>query len=465
MLGEGKGNAKGRISKDFDMRSGIVHNKAHKSASILFFLGMIAFKFAFDLGYIWLSSQDKISFPIQFSLCKYFFSTVICLICFFVIRHENHRASSFFLYFMFLFQIVPISTVYAMADKSTAYYSVLSISFVLCCLIVGNTYSDVKVSRSVILSKTVIAFFVLVAALIVSIIFMRYGMPSMKALDIFSVYEIRGSGSFRLGQYEKYLFTWTTAVILPVGIAWCVTKRRYCGMLIISGFMLALYLYSGHKTFLFSIPLVILCTWWAARPKFYVELFTVGCFCFFVLVVLLWLSPVARDLIQRIFSVLARRVLYVPANNKFHYYEYFSERPLMGLGGIFPRWLLYIPNYYESIPYTFEISEIFYGLPEMNSNTGFLAEGYMRFGHLGTVGIMLLFAWLLKMIDSFQSRTSYALAVGVFIYQIYTLADGYLLESMMLGPWMLLIVILLFCGVRKNVPPGNKFIKGNKMCI
>lgn len=412
---------------------------------IILFIGMIAFKIAIELGYYWLSFQDSLSFPMNFSLIKYIFSTFCSVVLFFAIRHNSGLASSFFLYLVYLFQIIPISTVYAFGDRNSVFYAVLCLAYLLCCLVVGFSDNKEKIQRNNILSKAVAGGYSLIALLLIALVVLKYGLPSLQALNIYSVYELRESGEFELGKYANYLFTWTTAVILPSGIALCITKRKYVLMAVLSGIMLMLYLYSGHKTFLFAIPFVVICAFWSRRPSFYKELFVVGCFGFLLLVILLWVSPVAEVLFQRVFSLLGRRVLYVPANNKFHYYEYFSTRPKMGIGGIIPRWLFYVPNHYENIPYTYEISAIFYGKPDMNSNTGFLAEGYMRFGHLGTFLILLLFAIILKQVDRFQERVGYSLAVGVFIYQIYSLSDAYLLESLVLGPWMLLILILLFC--------------------
>ena len=447
MLGEGKGKTESCVQTDLDVaRANLAERKKRQGTLLLLFVGMLAFKFACDGGFFWLSTQDPVSYPLDFSVGKYLFGLLCCLVLFFLIRHEEHKASSFFLYFVFLFQIIPITSSYALANRSTEYYAVLVLAYGLCCVAVGRTQSGPTILRNGMVSKTVGFSYFAAMLLIVLLIVRRYGAPSLAALNIYDVYELRGSGEFTLGKYENYLFTWTTAVIVPAGIALMLSKRKYIGAVALCGVMLVLYLYSAHKTFLFSIPLVFLCTIWSKRKHFYKELFTTLCFGYLLLVLMLLFSPVLEDLVQRVFSLFARRVMYVPANNKFHYFDYFTNNPQMGIGGIFPRWLIYIPNYYENIPYSYEISAIYYGLPEMNSNTGFLAEGYMRFGHIGTVAILLLFAWILKMIDRFQDRAGYQLAIGIFIYQIYSLSDAHLMDSMVLGPWMLLTIILLLCG-------------------
>ena len=447
MLGKGEDNAARGIWENSQLRQQQFKSAEEPRRNLIqLFLGMIVFKLALDVGYAWLSDHEILGFVANFSPKKYVYGFIWCIVLFFSIRHNSRKTSTFFLYLMYLMQMVPITTAYAFSDNSTEFYSVLCLSSLLCNLIVGYTADKPKLSRSPWLSKTLILSYAAVAALIIVVIVAKYGAPSLGALDLYSVYEQRGSGAFDLGRFGNYLYRWAVSVILPAAMALCLTKRRYISALILGVVMLAMYLYSGNKTYLFAIPLVFLCTLWSSCKNFYKEIFLVSCWGCFLLVVLLWISPVLKEEIQRIFSMLVRRVMLVPANNKFHYFDYFSQNPLMGLGGIFPRWLFYIPNYYENIPYSYEISAIYYNLPEMNSNTGFLAEGYMRFGHIGTVGILLFFGCILKLIDRFQERVGYSLAIGVFIYQIYSLADAHLLDSMVLGPWMMLLFILLFCG-------------------
>ena len=447
MLGERKGKIEICVQVHLDVaRAHLSARRDRQRTFFMLFLGMLAFKLACDGGFLWLTTQDVVSYPLRFSLGKYLFGFLCCFALFFLMPHDGKRASSFFLYFVFLFQIVPITASYAFADRPTEYYFVLIAAYAFCILLTGYVGNKKQLQRATVLSKTVAFGYAGIMLLVLLLLARRYGMPSLSALNIFNVYDLRGSGIFSLGKYENYLFTWTTAVILPAGIALTLNKRKYIVACILCGIMLLLYLYSAHKTFLFSIPLVVICTLWSKRKHFYKELFTVLCFGYLLLVLLLWFSPILKDPIRQVFSLLARRVMYVPANNKFHYFDYFTNHPQMGIGGIIPRWLFYVPNYYENIPYSYEISAIYYNLPEMNSNTGFLAEGYMRFGHIGTVGILLLFACILKLIDRFQDRVGYSLAIGVFIYQIYSLADAHLLDSLVLGPWMMLLFILLFCG-------------------
>ena len=108
------------------------------------------------------------------------------------------------------------------------------------------------------------------------------------------------------------------------------------------------------------------------------------------------------------------------------------------MAGEIPGWLLNMENPYpDGIGYI--ISQQYYNMPKMNSNTGFMVEGYMRFGIFGMFLVFFLFAILLVLIDNVQYRTSYTYAIGMFSYMIYTLSDGYLLT---LVPWLPAILFL-----------------------
>ena len=271
-----------------------------------------------------------------------------------------------------------------------------------------------------------------------------YGSPQTTAFNIYSVYEIRKSAP-NLGHALNYLLNWTTAVFLPFALAKALSDRKVLLSIAVSAACILLYLYTAQKTILFMVPMVIACTVWASREQSYRELFVCLCFGFAVLVILACLeSDRDNGLFNRIYSLFGRRSMIVSANNKFKYFDYFSARPKMGIYGIFPRWLIPVKSYYEDIPYSYEISRIYYGKPEMNSNTGFLAEGYMRFGYPGTFIILILFTVFLKSIDSFQDRTCYPFTIGAFAYPVFSLNDAHLIDSLFFGPWMIIVLLLVF---------------------
>lgn len=413
------------------------------------FLGMLVYKFSMDLAYLYLT--EVFGYVLSFNPLKYTLGLVWCVVLFVFIRHTEHRVSSFFLYYIFLFQIVPITSVYALGDHSTAYYALLCLSFLLCELTVGHTGERPLFRRNLIVSRTMTLCFGIGAAAVLLNIIWKNGAPHLSLLNIYTVYEYRSSGAFQIGKYMNYILTWTIFVYLPLGLARALTKRSYSRTLLMGGLMVLLYLYTGHKSMLFGAPFVILLTLWARRKHCYQELFLSGC-CGFSIVTMLTYFSEPGSLWYHINNLFTRRVMLLTAQNKFLYYDYFSNRPKLGIYGLFPTWIVKIPSYYEGVNITHDISSIYYDKPDMGTNTGFFAEGYARFGYIGIILLLLLFALLLKQTDRLQDRVGYQLAVGIFVYPVLNLTDGFLLDSLVFGPWTWLTAILLFYMI-KTAPP------------
>ena len=440
-------------------------SKNHKGLHnyLLLFFSMLLFKIACDLGYCKLLILDTATYKYDVNLIKYVNSMFWCIILFLGIRHDKRKVSTFMLYLVYLTQIIPISTIYAFSNGSAEYYNILCISFAFCELYISLMKRDsVDIKRNPIVSFAMTVIFYLVTIFLLVYIYRANGAPSLIALDIYDVYELRSSGLFYVSKYMSYVLRWVVASILPFLIAQKICDKKYFTVALLIVIIFIVYLYSGQKSYLFSIPLICICSLWARRKNFYYEIFTVGSISFFILVLLACYSMFYRDFFIKVYSLLGRRILMVSANNKFAYYDFFSNNPKMGFGGIIPRWLINIPNYYENIDYTHIISKIYYGKPEMSSNTGFLAEGFMRFGHLGTVFILFLFSMILKLMDKLQNKAGYTLVVGAFVYSVLALTDTYLLESLIFGTWMIpLIILLVYIPVKNKT--YSKFLKRSKL--
>jgi len=426
--------------------------KLQKTHTVVWlFLGMLIYKFSMDLGYLYLHGLNAKEHPLCFDPLKYALGIIWCVLLFTLIRHTEHRASSFFLYFVFLFQIVPISTIYALSDESSACYHVLCLGFLLCELAVGYTGERPLLRRTLPVSRAMTLCYAAAAGLLVVYVVVKNGAPHLSLLNIYTVYEYRSSGAFQISKYMQYMLNWTTAVFLPFGIAKALADRRYGAAGAAMGALLLIYLYTGYKGLLFAIPFILVCALWSRRKHFYREVFLTGCGGFSVLTLLAYFTKPGSPWYY-IFSLIGNRLLLLSAQAKFFYYDYFSSHDKLGLYGVFPRWIIHIPSRYDTVSYPNEIGAIYHGAPDEWLNTGFFAEGHMRFGLFATIPILLLFALLLRQMDRFQDRAGYPLAVGLFVYPVMGLSDGHLLDSLVLGPWMFLAAILLFYKPRR-LPP------------
>lgn len=423
------------------MRIGI---KNLKKISILG-LCVLLFKIAMDLGYRELVAWDTETYTLSFSVSKYIFSFFVLIVLFALIPHFEKKSSSFLLLLFYLFQIIPVTTIYAYGDDNTVFYLSVVFGFLLCVLLVRTKFTGIKLQ----ISDKGLAILQIVCLISVLLffgyLFLQNGIPSLRALnDIYSVYEMRAEGTFQTGKIIGYALSWVVEALLPFYIAKAASEKKYGRIIILLALFLLVYLYSGYKTYLFAIPLLLICAVWSNREGFYWKCYIAACLLFVIMVWFALHESFLQDISGRIFQLIGRRAMLVSANNKFKYYDFFSNHPKMGFYAVFPQWLIPTSGYYDNVNYTYLISEIYYNKPLMNSNTGFLAEGFMRFGHFGTFFLYILLAAILKGVDHLQERTSYTFAVTLFVYPIFSLSDTQLLTNIVSGEWLILILILLF---------------------
>lgn len=427
-----------------------------KCNNYILFITMLLFKFSCDLGYWIISSQNLITYNKDFNVLKYIVGIILCLILFWSINHESKNTSSFLLYTVFLIQIIPITTIYSLGNDSTPFYITICFSFFICEVIVKYLYRNNQLNRSFKISNLLEKFLFLIMIIAICMVIWRNGVPSLSALNFMNVYDLRKNDPIDVEGNLYYIYTWTIKIIIPFFIVKSILNKKKNLVILLCAIEILMYLYSGHKSILYTVPITVIVTLWSKRKNFYNEFFSIACLGSTAVVLFRCFSPIFRTFWERLYGFSIERILFISANNKFIYCDYFSENPLMGIGGIFPRWLIYIPNYYENIPYTYKISEIYFNKPEMNSNTGFIAEGFMRFGYIGIIFIFIIFAIILIQIDKLQNRTSYCFTVGLFVTPVLFLSDNHLLDSIVFGPWMILILIILFyCSSGESIDKKN----------
>lgn len=438
-------------------------NDKTKNMIILFSTTFI-FKIIMELGYWYILCKDTVTYTSDFNLIKYINGMVWCIFIFFAINNYNYkgkRASTFFLYFKYIFEIIPITIIYALGNDSSLYYNVLCLAYLLCVFIVnGYNIKSLRIKMKYLPFFIKLGFIVLVALMFIYIV-LNNGLPTLQALNIYEVYELRESGVFKINKYMGYLLDWSACVILPFFLSNLLYRKKYVKAIIPAILIFSIYLYTGHKTFLFSIPLVIVCTLFSKRKNFMTEFFSLICS---GAVFSILLYNVSR-IFSSIYEMFGRRTMIVSANNKFKYFDFFSSNPKIGFQGVFPRWIIDIPITYDDIGHI--ISDVYYNNPNMNSNTGFLAEGYMRFGISGIFIELILFAIILIWIDKMQCRSDYQLAIGSCIYMIFRLSDEHLIGPLFFGTWMIMIIIIVLYRNTKvinlfdNLPKIKLFKKQN----
>ena len=383
-------------------------------------------------GYFFASNEYDFEFRVQ----KYIVGFIMAILVFLAIDHESRKVSTFFFEMHYVLAIIPITVIYAFGNKQTVYYMGVCIAFILAILIVRLT-RDINYDPPYIITRGLIVLFVFITAVVYADMFIENGIPSLQAFNIFGVYELRDN--FHINQYVGYLYRWQVVVINPVMIINGLKNKKLLIIFTYTFLQVLAYLFTTQKTILFIIPLIF-GTYLLGKWKYF-TVFIYGAFSAGIAGSAL-LANINYDF-YKVFSLFGRRVLLLPANLKFLYYEFFTEHKKIGLAGTLWGKFLEIES-----PYNMGIgnliSDYFFGLPDSNSNTGFLAEGYYMFGYMGIILAVVVFAFLLKCLDVCAVRNGFAFTVGISIYSIFMLNDTSLIDSVLFGNITILLIVLLF---------------------
>ena len=85
----------------------------------------------------------------------------------------------------------------------------------------------------------------------------------------------------------------------------------------------------------------------------------------------------------------------------------------------------------------------------MYSNTGFLAEGFARWGLIGCIIVPLIYVIVLRVLNKGAKKQPFAYMVSISIIPIMLLNDGFLIPSLTFGAIGVLCIISMFFNIEK----------------
>ena len=182
---------------------------------------MLIFKLSSEYAYWVLLTHDIITYSADFSLAKYINGLICCSILFIFIKHDLRKPSSFMLYFKVLFEIVPLTIIYALANESALYYNCICLAFLFCEFLVRYQWKDIN--KEIHLKKIIITLIICLLLYLIVYILKYNGLPKLTALNIYNVYEIRKD--FKINKYMGYILRVVMAVFIPLIIAKYICKK------------------------------------------------------------------------------------------------------------------------------------------------------------------------------------------------------------------------------------------------
>lgn len=435
--------------------------KVHFYKNPLFLIIVLAFfyRYYLDLSYLMISDDYPIEFPIKTNYLKVIISYII-LIPLIGITYREKSVLSYLFRVIVFFTIIPLSSIYAMKDESNVFFLLTCISFVAVELVLFKKRfkKEFQIQQKNVDSLKLkivryVCFFILSITLI--LMYVQLGTPSLMALVLDDIYDLRQS--FQISSYTNYILYVSTQVCIPFGIADGYIRKSKKQILTIILFQFLFFLWTGHKTWFFSIFLMFGMIFLLSIRKSLDYLFV-------ALTALCMLGYYGNDNLiinKSVTSLINRRVLLDPAALKFNYYDYFvvkGHHPNLVAGTVLAPIFSTTASESEE-DYAYTISEIY---TDKSSNAGTGLYG----GDVASVGIFvfLLVPLSLVFLANITRKTEYAMGRNftllLLVYIFFSFNDQRIIQYLLDIRGVVLIAMLLFLSqyrqVRKITIPLRK---------
>lgn len=365
---------------------------------------------------------------------KYLIGMGYLIMMFLFLPKDSAKPSSIFLQLHYIIMIIPIITLFGLANESHDFMLYITVLFIMQCFIM-KSISNIKVIRLKNSNKVLYALIAMISLMVYVSMIRVNGLPSLKALNILNVYEVRKEvvTPFLMG----YMVNWQAKIINPFLITIGYLKKNRKVLLIGIILQLLIFLITAHRSFLF-IPagIIIVVKIFEIRTNVLMTSSVVAN----LGVGITYLSYALTGEIL-IPSVFIRRFLFVPAKIKFNYYDFFSNNKFIYFSqGLIGK--LFGFEYPYDIPRNYFMSYLYGGSITSAANTGYLADAYSQMGFFGMFILSLLFIFILVIIDSLGRRIDNRLVIGLTLFTMISLNDVALLTAMLTGGLFLLLIIL-----------------------
>lgn len=295
------------------------------------------------------------------------------------------------------------------------------------------------------------------------------GAPTLEALDLDKVYDIRGQST--MGSGMSALMQLASLMFVPLVITIFLCRGQRLAALGMSGLQLLFYLSTANKAWFLVVVLIwglYLVTRFSIKPLPLLALLTGGVA---AATMLTWLFP---ERCLAAYSLLVRRLLILPAILRFDYFAFFQDHPTVGLQGTLPGMLLPDESAYGDVDYQVQISQMTWGsFHSTHANTGLFGGEFANFG-LGAfvaivVNLMLLLAFFRVSPRNEKSREFQSMLAVLSAFILLNISSVRLLYSSIGLAFVAASVVLFLCldqswGASKNVSRASHGDRESSVC-
>ena len=350
----------------------------------------LLYKITLDLAYISLyQSHSYYGIILDINTYKIIESYFFIFVIFLLIGRIKYKPSVVIICTYILFSFIPISTYYSLANESRDFFYMNVVMLFI--LLLVNKIPVVKIKKiSLNISLNVISVVLFVMLIVVLVIYNGY--PSLTALDLARVYEVRGD--FNSTPIIERLQSLVTYIMVPILTVRLVKDKAFFHLFLLAMFVLFVYLSSGGKTLMAVFLFSTFCTVLLIRNNL---IFGINTLLFFLCISILIFE-------NSLEHYLVFRPLITPAWISFAYYDFFSSHDFLVFSENFPSLLV--------SPYSKTSAEIvgdylFSDSGGSWASSGFIGSAYSNLGFIGIIIDTVIISVILMMFNSLHSVVKY----------------------------------------------------------
>ena len=363
---------------------------------------------------------------------------------------NKNKLISVFLNLQLIIMIIPMLSFYSIADKSLV--CILCVSIVHCIQILFYKILFKKPNFKYYSSKSMSSSItVLVVMIFLVSVYSTYSygrLPSFDVLNFNKVYLVREHAN--MPYWAGYFISWSSMVIIPFMFCFNFINKKYVKCILWGGCQFIFYLVYANKFMLLIIPAMIgICI--VSMSKYLYVWITSG---LSLLMIFFLFMYKFYNIIMPI-AIVPNRLLYIPAQIKFAYYEFFSYNQKVFFADGLVGKLFSIKSPYEyTIPQ--EISKYLYKAEvPFNANTGYLADSFANGGYVGLLLISVILIVFIYFLDCLSYKISRPLAISSSFFIFMILNDGAFQTTILTGGSWLLIIIYFSLSKKKHLRITN----------
>lgn len=283
------------------------------------------------------------------------------------------------------------------------------------------------------------------------------GFEGINAFDLDYIYVMRANATYPPG--FGYPLGWATNTILPFAFLIFLDRKRYRLAALCAALQVLFYMETGSKfTLLILAP--ILAVYLLSRTGHLLKLLYLGLVCICLAVVIGYqLDSTATDgalhpgvLLNAIVGI---RAIFHPADNKFNFYEYFSQHLKIHFSdGIIGK------VFSLTYPYAGSSGQVIYAASggdflAANMNTGYLGEAYAQLGFPGIFLMAALLGFILRALSGYDRKETFPVLTALFSVYIIILNDGALFTTLFTGGMLIaFLLVFIYLGKQEDLPHG-----------